>query len=590
MTAAGTSKRKHRLVCLLLVAALAGNGWALQAAAQAVPAPTLAISGADDELAANIRAVLTITTEPCTTPLVRLQRLLPTARSQLDDAANALGYYHATFTTAFVIADNCWRLDIAAEPGPRVLLAGINIGVSGPAEVQALFADVLDTDALQSGQPLHHGRYEALKAALTARATDLGYLGARFERANIALDLLTDTADIDLQFDPGVRFHFGAIDVRQDGMLSAALIAGLLQVESGDIYDSTTLSALRRRLDNSQYFRQVRVTPQLVRLQQQEVPVAVDLELRPRHAWTSGLGFATDTGPRLRATYQNRYLTPDGHRLQGDLALSTVRTQLDGTYAIPLADPARQSLNFASGYSVEDNDSFESKRYKLETSVRNETSSGLLQTAFVAFQRDDYIVDVQQDVSLLTIAGISLNKTRADNPVNPTRGWKLFAQLQGASDVLLSDTSFMQFYSSAKHIMPLGNGRLLSRFELGATWAGLTTELPASLRYFAGGDQSLRGYDYRALGPLNANGEVSGGKQLIVGSVEYDHRVMDNWRLAAFLDSGNAFNTFNDFEWRHSVGIGLRWLSPIGPVRVDLARALDSGGGFRLHVTMGPDL
>ena len=585
MTAASRGRHRRHTVCLLLSAALA-----VSAVAQDVPAPALVITGTDDELAANIHAVLTITSEPCTTSPRRLQRLLPIARSQLDDAANALGYYHATFTTTVVLADNCWRLDIAAEPGPRVVLDSVNIGIAGTAEVQARFADVLRSTALQRGQPLHHGRYEALKSELTARATDLGYLGARFERANIALDLQTDTADVDLQFDPGTRFRFGTIDVQQNGMLSTALIDGLLQVGKGDAYDGTALSAVRRRLDNSQYFRQVRVTPQLVSLQQQEVPVDIELELRPRHAWTSGLGFATDTGPRLRAMYQNRYVNPDCHRLQGHLALSTVRTQLDGTYAIPLADPGRQSLNFAGGYSVEDNDSFESKRYKLETSVRNETSSGLLQTAFIAFQRDDYIVDVQEDVSLLTIAGISLSKTRADNPVNPTRGWKLFAQLQGASDALLSDTSFMQFYSSAKHIMPLGNGRLLSRIELGATWAGVTTELPASLRYFAGGDQSLRGYDYRALGPLNENNEVAGGKQLVVGSIEYDHRVSDNWRLAVFADSGNAFNTFNDFDWQHSVGIGLRWLSPIGPVRVDLARALDKDGGFRLHVTMGPDL
>jgi translocation and assembly module TamA len=138
--------------------------------------------------------------------------------------------------------------------------------------------------------------------------------------------------------------------------------------------------------------------------------------------------------------------------------------------------------------------------------------------------------------------------------------------------------------------MSFGRSRLLTRLDLGATWIDQKIELPASLRFFAGGDQSIRGFEYQALGPLNANGEVVGGKQLIVGSLEYDFQVRDRWRVAVFVDSGNAFDNTSAFEFQHSAGIGIRWLSPIGQIRLDLAHPFDAEDSFRLHITMGPDL
>ena len=126
-------------------------------------------------------------------------------------------------------------------------------------------------------------------------------------------------------------------------------------------------------------------------------------------------------------------------------------------------------------------------------------------------------------------------------------------------------------------------------FNSGFTWIDDKQELPVSLRFLTGGDQTLRGFKYRSLGPFNIAGEVVGGKHLLNGSLEYDYPIRQNWRVAAFYDNGNAFNEFDEIEIKQSVGFGLRWLTPIGPLRVDLAFPVDDGG-FRFHVTMGPDL
>jgi translocation and assembly module TamA len=552
--------------------------------------PLIVITGAGPALENNIRAFLSVRNEACSTTPARLRRLLPQVRRQLAEAASALGYYHVEADARFADSEGCWRLDIAVTPGPRVVLGTVDVSVVGGADVQADFANLLQASPLVSGQPLHHGNYESFKSALSARAIDEGYFSARFVESQIALDLDANRADLTLLFDPGPRYRFGTITVRSDARLDPDVIDGMLPVREDDPYSSDALADMRASLDASQYFRQIRVSPQIGAAAGDEVPVDVELEMRPQHAWTAGLGFTTDTGPRARLSYDNRYVNTRGHRLDVDATLSQVRSQLDGSYLIPLADASRQSLNLAGGYSVEDNESFESKRTKLEASIRNQNRSGWLQTLFVDMQNDDYVVAGQHNTSVLSTLGASLSRTKADNLINPNFGWKLYTQLRGASDNLLSDATFVQWYGSAKHVLGFGRSRLLSRVEVGATWIDEQDELPASLRYFAGGDQSIRGFAFRELGPVNAANQVVGGKQLIVGSVEYDFQVRDAWRLAVFADSGNAFNDRDDLEWRHSAGVGLRWMSPIGPVRVDIAHPVNGTDSFRIHVTMGPDL
>jgi len=584
-------RRALRASSLVVAGILAGANPLLAADSDTVLTPLVAITGADTTLHTNILGHLKVTSEACTTSLLRLRRLLPQVRRDITGAATALGYYQSSSEVRFGAGDSCWQLEININPGPRVVLETVTVAViSADPAVQAVFADILRATPLQPGSPLHHGQYEDLKNALSSRAADNGFFAARFEQAELALDLQANTASVQLQFDPGPPFRFGALSIGHDGILADDVIRGLMPVKEGDFYSSMRLAELRQQLDASQYFRQVRVSPQLGAATGQSVPVDVELEMRPRHAWTGGLGFTTDTGPRARLSYENRFLNSRGHRLLVDSVLSKVRSQVDGNYAVPLQLESWQTLNFAGGYSFENNDSFESKRFKLETSLRNETANGWLQSLFVDLQRDDYIVGTQEDISVLTMLGFSLSKSTADNLINPSTGWKLFTQLRGATEGLLSDSTFVQFYGSGKHVMSFGRGRLLTRFETGATWIDETEDLPASLRYFAGGDQSIRGYDFRSLGPLDENGEVRGGKQLVVGSLEYDYLVRNNWRVAVFADSGNAFSAKNDLELEHSVGLGLRWLSPIGPVRVDLAHPINADESFRLHITMGPDL
>jgi translocation and assembly module TamA len=574
------------LILCGMLACLAFPAWAADE-------PQILIQGLDEDLHDNVLAHLSLDEAACTASLTRLRRQLPDVRRQIASGLNALGYYHAEVSARFRREADaaCWQLDVNVTPGDPLVLRAVTVTIAGAAAVQSLFSPVLDASRLRPGRVLNHGEYEALKSALSSSAADLGFLDARFDRASIALDLPAKAADLELVFVPGERYRFGEFRITRPGLLSAELIESLLPVREGEPYGAEKLVELRSSLDRSQYFQQIRVSPRLRDTQDGAVPVDLDLQLRPRHAWTGGLGFTTDTGPRARLLYENRYLNRRGHRLSANSSVSDILSQINGSYSVPLQHPLADQVIYSAGYIVESNEAFDSQRFQLGLSLPSENRFGWQQTLGVQLQRDDYELAASDDVSVLVMPGLTLTKTRADDLINPSKGWKLQGSLKGASQTLLSDTTFVQFHSNAKLVQGFGRFRLLARAEVGATWIDETLELPASLRFFAGGDQSIRGYDFRAVAPNELlRNTLEGGKQLAVASMELDFRVRERWRVAVFTDAGNAFNQFDNLDVRQSVGLGLRWLSPIGPLRVDIAHAPDADESFRIHITMGPDL
>ncbi len=561
----------------------------LQSHAIAAESPQITVEGVDDPLRDNILSHLRIGGESCDTGMGRLLRLQNQVRNNTQQALNALGYYQSIIQINFSENESCWSLLINVTPGDAVVIAEANIVLE--SEAISVFNSIIEEAGIAPGQQLNHGTYEALKNNLSTAAVENGYFSARFTHSSVNVDLTENSAVIDLFFNPGPRYYIGEISINNNSILTDNFVRSLFQIKPGDSYANGDLIRLRNNLDQSQYFSQVSIRPQLSETENLTVPLVIDLQNRPRHEYSAGIGFTTDTGPRVRLGYENRYQTRNGHRVDGNISLSEIRQQINSNYTMPLSrNPLRESMQYSAGYILENNDTFDSKRLELKSTYRNESVNGWLRNTFINYQRDDYEVNLQSDISSLSIVGFNISKTTADNLINPMRGWNFFAELSGASDAIISDTSFVQTVINGKYILPAGRrGRVLFGFNTGFTWIDDKQELPVSLRFLTGGDQTLRGYKYQSLGPLNIAGEVVGGKHLLNASMEYDYSLRQNWRVAAFYDNGNAFNEFDDIDIKQSVGIGLRWLSPIGPLRIDLAFPTDDGG-FRFHVTMGPDL
>lgn len=289
---------------------------------------------------------------------------------------------------------------------------------------------------------------------------------------------------------------------------------------------------------------------------------------------------------------ENRRLNRYGHTARAETELSGVHKGVGASYQIPLSDPVNEKLDLHTTYLDEVTDTSDSESLSVGADYIIRTESGWVVTPSIEYLKESYQIADQIDDANLVIPGFQLTRVKADDRIHPDFGWKLGLKVRGATDRLWSSTTFVQYDLWAKLIVPVPwlGGRLIGRGEAGLTQVSDVRDLPASLRFFAGGDTSVRGFAYESLGPKNHRGEVIGGRNLLVGSLEYDHPLTESWSVAVFTDAGNAFNDFNDYDILRSAGFGVRWNSPLGPVRLDLARGLAAERSWRLHLSMGPDL
>ncbi len=312
---------------------------------------------------------------------------------------------------------------------------------------------------------------------------------------------------------------------------------------------------------------------------------------RPKYKFTSGIGYGTDTGPRLTLGWENRRVNSAGHRFTSALTLSDISSGASALYSIPLRDPSRERLEFLASRLTEDTSTADSRTSILGVRRIKVRADKWLETLYLNAQQESFRVGADSGHSTLLLPGINWTRTRKRTGAYLQSGDRLFFEVKGTDAWLGSDTRFVQVVGKGKLIKAINKkSRVLLRLDLGVSEVGTFSELPASQRFFAGGDQSVRGYAYNSLGPEDETGEVIGGRYLMVGSLEYERRVLDKWSVALFYDVGNAMDVLTD-PLMHGAGIGVRWQTPIGPVRIDIASALDKADRpLRLHLFFGPDL
>jgi translocation and assembly module TamA len=264
---------------------------------------------------------------------------------------------------------------------------------------------------------------------------------------------------------------------------------------------------------------------------------------------------------------------------------------LTALYSIPLRDPSRERLEFLASRLTEDTSTVDSRTSILGVRRIKVRADKWLETLYLNAQQESFRVGADSGHSTLLLPGINWTRTRKRAGAYLQSGDRLFFEVKGSDAWLGSDTRFMQVVGKGKLIKALNKkSRVLLRLDLGVSEVGSFSELPASQRFFAGGDQSVRGYDYNSLGPEDETGDVIGGRYLMVGSLEYERQILDKWSVALFYDVGNAMDVLTD-PLMHGAGIGVRWQTPIGPVRIDIASALDKADRpLRLHLFFGPDL
>ncbi|MEZ5559152.1 MAG: autotransporter assembly complex family protein [Pseudomonadales bacterium] len=563
--------------------------WLVIALTSAMPVHAeLEISGVADDVRDGLQVLTGLDELPCDAPRWWVDRAYRQAVEQLRRGMEAYGYYHATVTGELKRGEQCWNASFAIEPGDPVRIGRAAVVVAPPLGAEPGMIAALKGLDLQPEERFSHSGYEAAKSRLLDVAQSLGYFDAEFTRHQVSVDLPTNTADIDLELDGGTRYRIGHIETIQED-LHQQLFEQFLTVHEGDYYDAAEITKTYRQILESGYFDRVLVAPELEARADGTVPVTVRAVTGTRRTALIGAGFATDTGPRLRSEIRYRRINRRGHRAGASMLLSPVQSELTGDYRLPYGDPTHEWLSLTGGFSYDDTDSYTSTKRNLGVARTHRLGQRWTETNYVDWRLEDFDIAGETGRTQLTLLGTSLSRTTSIDAPRPVRGHALSIDVRGAAKQLLSDTNVLQVIGRAKQIVPLTDRlRLLGRVSAGWTWQSEFEELPPSIRFFAGGDNSVRGYAYESLGP-EEDGVVVGGRRLLTGSLELDALVRPKWSVAVFADSGSAFDDAPTFS--SSVGLGVRWYSILGPIRVDIAHPLDDPGHtVRLHISLGPDL
>ncbi len=501
------------------------------------------------------------------------------------------GYFYSHVTARLEQpAADLFRMIIDLEPGTPLLITSMNVDISGAGSEHPDLLREAHQFPLQLNDILRQDLYEQGKGNLRQKAVSLGYIDADFITHTILVHLGDSQAEIHLHLDTKERYHFGDTRYIESGGYPERFLRRFLSYRRGDIFSYSLLGRTQVNFIDADLFRSVsvRALPHLA--ENGQVPVEVELSPLPRHRLRPGIGYGTDTGGRLTLEYRHLNLWDAAHELSGKVLFAQWRQQVETTYTIPDRRRIDSLTLLTIGTEREDVDTYYRREVFSEIEYRRSFGRGYRGSLFVrATSERSRIADDDRRTQLL-LQGIRLGWQQIDHPLTPERGARVQIELQGADENFFSDTSLLQLTADTSFLVPLPERfSVFFRFRGGTTWHRHSfNNLPVSLRYFAGGDRSVRGYKYNSLGPVNEDGDVVGGKHLLVGSVELERRFLRQWGAAIFYDAGNAFDSFENYRLKQGAGIGLRYFTQIGAVRLDLARQLGQRNNrVRLHLSVG---
>ena len=518
-----------------------------------------------------------------------VHRLHILASEEIRAALRPFGYYSATVESRLEETEGRFKAVYKVNLGDPVLVTRLDLEIQGSGAAHRRLSESKKGFPLKMGAPLNHRTYEQGKKTLLASAVQSGFLDARYLRHEVQVRTLEKTAQVILHLETGPQFVFGPVTFQQE-FLSESYLRGYINFSPGDPFANKVLLELQNSFYDSGQFSRVEVDASREESIGLAVPVKVILEPGPSRKFSAGVGYGTDTGPRFRTGWEHRRINKDVHRVRTDLLVSQIKTRLSGRYTIPLRRPRTDLLDYSAAVARERVGEIDSDSLLLGVN-RSWLRGRASYTAFIKYLWENYDVATDEGRIALLIPGMGWNYVRADNRVATGKGFRIDWELQGADDDVLSGFSFLQTRLTAKTINRVGRqGRIIMRAEGGSTWVDDFSKMPATLRFFAGGDQSVRGFAYKSLGPEDASGNTIGGRYLLVGSLEYEHRITDKWSMGIFSDIGNALDDPGD-PLERGAGLGWRWQTVIGLVRLDVAWAMSrEEKPWRMHLNIGPDL
>jgi translocation and assembly module TamA len=641
---ARVQRRASGVLVLLLACIFAGP--------QARAGVTITINGVSDPLRSNVLAYLSFARYQRSKDLTAdsVDRLQSRIGREVRSALRPFGYFqpevHSSVTPS---APGNWQVTIAIDPGTPVILRSVSVQVLGPGARAKRFQRITADLPLHVGERLDEAAYEAVKNSLLQTAATYGYLDAKLTRHELQVDPAAHTASIALELDTGVRYRFGDTTIRQHAV-SEKLVRRYLRYRKSQPFDLTRVLRTQFALDDSEYFSNLEVLTGTPDKADHTVPVSIHADPNRPNVYSIAAGYETDTGARGILSWQDRRVNSYGHKMSVDLeAAQVTKYSLQSRYIIPIGDPAVENLTLSGIVEQQQLADVNSRTMSLGPSVTRVTgrwqtvwfvngvhATGTVQgvpecpTGSSAAPYAQCLDSTGAPIASITagtasndllVPGVDIASVPRGYLGEPMFEHGFFTEIRGSQGAFGSKANFLQIHIQLQRVINLApKWHLLLRDEFGATVASHFEQMPSVMRFFAGGEGSVRGFAYNALSPtqdfcenvVSSKGssrqecvldQKAGGKNLITGSVELDRDLPKNFGLAVFFDYGNAFNHFGPQEQtlvngrqirepliEYGAGIGFRVRLPVLTLGIDIGQPLSQSGSPRLYINFSPKL
>lgn len=535
----------------------------------------------------------------------QLQRLVRVAPGQIKTLVATDGYYAPDVSVQLEDDDGAPVVRIKVVPGEPVRVGAVDLVLQGFEAPEGQPADQrFDLDALRQGWGLKQGEifrqadWEQAKRAILRQIVQTRYPRAQITESQATVDPDTHQALLRVVIESGPELRFGELRIEGLKRYPPSIVRNLNPIHPGDYYSEAALQSYQSHLQDTGYFASVEVSADMSAVLGEQLdagasrsanapmaplPLLVRVVENKRKNVSAGLGYSTNTGNRASLAYDD--LSVFGLKMKSALTLETKQQTARGDFYFPVT-PAGYSDSIGASFQRSDI----SGEITSVTSLAAKRAWGtpLLERSVTL----EYLSETKTIGNVATGSSKSVPLTYAatwrhlDNLLFPTKGYAINAQLGGALLPILTDEAFVRGYARGVLYQPLGqHSNLILRAELGALGSRNKDGVPAVYLFRAGGDQSVRGYSYQALG-VQEGTATTGGRYLATGSVEYQYWFQPTWGAALFYDAGNAADKVQDLHPKSGYGLGARWKSPVGPINVDLAYG-HAVHKARLHFSLG---
>ncbi len=449
---------------------------------------------------------------------------------------------------------------------------------------------------LHAGMPAEGKTVVAAQGRLIRKLAERGRPRAEVLDRKAVVDHADTTMSVTLTVDPGPLLHFGKADFEGLETVEEPYLQRLVPWKSGEIYDRRKVEGLRDRLWKTDLFRTVAVTPAEQAEKGGSLPMTVSVTEREHRTISAGIHFSSDRGLGGDISWEHRNLLGRQENLSIELSYDSVEQGITADFRKPNFRRLDQTGLINGSATRKDTDAYKERSAKSFIGLEREFAeiwTGRLGPSLEYAQIDD--TGEYEDFLILGFPG-SLIRDTTDSPLDPTKGTRLSMSLIPSHGMLERGVSFLtgELGGSAYYsVFEEDRVVLAGRFRLASLTGASTQDIPASKRLYAGGGGSVRGYEFESLGPLDAEGNAIGGRSAVELGFETRFRVTETIGVVPFIEGGNVFDeevpqVSDKLRW--ATGLGLRYFTPVGPLRLDVAVPIDkrpTDDSFEFYVSLG---